>query len=445
MENKKEEQMIYIKDLIFAALRAWKAVLAVALMIALLLGGSQILTGLSGSGQPVNPEAQTQYEEELAAQEKLLEIAKSNKENYQTYLGDSLFMQLDPYCHYEATVSIYVQTDYQIVPGMSYQNPDAAKDILKAYEQVLQSDAFITAMAETLQTQNQYVSELLTAKTTDQTNTLVFTVKLPTQEAGQPVLKELVAQIEKISEQIGKTVGKHDLTITEQSVAAKVDTDVAEAQTKRRTRATELDKAVTEAQTNLAKVVPPAAQKAGSKAVLKKASILGVLGAVVGGFLTICAVWVVHITSNKIYAARNLTNRTGIKVIGTVGCKKKNPVDRLIFRMEGRSEETVETSPVAVDVCCRLKAAKRLLITGTADQKKREELAQAISKEMPDLQVTDHGSILRSAEALKALSACDAVILVETNGISTYADAKRHADIVCDYEKELLGCILFER
>ncbi len=437
--------MIYIKDLIFAALRAWKAVLAVALIFALLLGGSQVLTGLSGNDRAVDPEAQTQYEEDLAAQKEMLEIAKSNKKNYQTYLGDSLFMQLDPYCHYEATVSIYVQTDYQIVPGMSYQNPDATKDILKAYEQVLQSDAFVTAMAESLQTQNQYVSELITAKTTDQTNTLVFTVKLSTQEAGETALEELVAQIEKVSSQIEKAVGEHTLTITEQSVAAKVDTDVADAQTKRRTRTTELDKAITEAETNLTKLVPPTVQKADSKAVLKKAIIFGILGAVVGGFLTVCVLWVAHIASNKIYAARNLTNRTGIKVIGTVGCEKKNPVDRLIFRMEGRVEESVQTSPVAVDICCRLKNAKRLLLTGSADQKNREELAQAISKEMPDLQVMDHGSILRSAEALKALSVCDAVVLVESNGISTYTDAKRQVDIVCDYEKELLGCILFER
>lgn len=445
MQKKNEEQLVYIKDLVFAALRGWKAIVAAALVLGLLLGGMQVVSGMSAGGSAVPEETLAQSTADKEALTELLEIAKKNKENHQTYLSQSVLMQLDPYSHYEVTISLYAKTDYQILPGMNYQNPDATKDVLKTYERALLGSEGVNAVMQALQVENQYASELMTSKTDDRSNTMVLTVKLPTQEQGEAVLQALLAQVDVIRAQVKEGMGAHTLTVTGQSVTAKVDADLADAQAKRRARTAELNKAIAEAKEAVAAVEIPVAQKTGLKSILKKGIIFAVLGAVVGAFLTVCVLWVMHITSDKVYAARNLTNRTGVKVIGTVGCEKKNCIDRLIYRLEGRSEWDLQASPVAVDVCCRAKQAKHLLITGSGDQKDREALVQEIAKQLPDTRVEDCGSILCSAEALKALAACDAVLLVEANGVSKYTDVEKQTEIICDYEKNILGCVLFEK
>jgi hypothetical protein len=186
--------------------------------------------------------------------------------------------------------------------------------------------------------------------------------------------------------------------------------------------------------------------QAGSvKSVVKKTVIFAVLGAIVGAFLTVCFLWVVHITSDKVYAARNLHNRTGIKVIGTLGGEKKNPVDRLVNRLEGRNPDSLQTSPVAVDIRCRAKTVKHLLITGSGDTADREALVKLVAQTMPGIVVEDKGSILREAQALEALAACDAVALVETVGVSGYRNIEKQATIIEDYGTELLGCVLLEK
>lgn len=449
MENKKEEQMIYVKDLIFTALHRWRAVLAVALILGILLGGMQAVSGLSARKTAEDPAAQQaameQYEEEKAAREQMLQTAQNNFDSYQSYLADALLMQLDPYCHYEATLSLYVQTDYQILPGMSYQNPDRTADILSAYEAVVCGDAAMEAMAKALQTEMQYAAELLTAEKTDTSSTLMLRVKLPSVEAAEALLPVLEAQITDAYDMVEERIAAHKITVVERSATAKVDTDMADKQQKRQERLSQLETALADAQDGLAAVVPPATQTGSVKAVVKKAVIFAVLGAIVGAFLTVCVLWVLHIASDKVYAARNLTNRTGIKVIGTVGCEKKNLIDRWLYRLEGRSTDSLEATPVVMDIRCRARDAKHLLITGSGEKTDREDLVKAISAAMPGVQVEDRGSLLRDAEALEALSACDAVVLVERCGMSRYSAVQKQLNVVCDYGTNLLGCVLLEK
>ena len=49
MENKRDSQNIYFKDLLFTALHRWRILLVVALVGALLLGSMQLIPRLTGS------------------------------------------------------------------------------------------------------------------------------------------------------------------------------------------------------------------------------------------------------------------------------------------------------------------------------------------------------------------------------------------------------------
>lgn len=449
MERKKDEKMIYIKDLIFAALRRWRSVLAVAVLLALVLGGWKGVSGLSALKTPVDIAAQQEalalYETEKTSVALKIEAIQQSIDNQQTYLDNSVLMQVDPYGYYEAVLSLYVETDYQIMPGMSYQNPDRTNSVLYAYRAVAQGRETLDALAQSLSSQSQYVSELLTAELPEKTaGTLVIRVMAPDAAAAQQLLEVLSAQLEAAYDQVTQAVAEHTVRVVEQSVSAKVDLTLADSQKKELNRMNDLMTALADAQTAMDTLQEPAVQTGSVASVVKKAVIFAVLGAVAGVFLTVCVIWVMHIASGKVYSARTLQDRTGVKVIGCAAHRKiKCGLDRRLYAWEGRNTAPVQEH-LAADISCRAKDAKCLLVTGSGSREDREELVQAVSKAMPGAQVQDCGSILTDAAALQALTDCDAVVLVEACDVSDYDGVSRQLELIEDYNKQLLGCVLLD-
>lgn len=450
MENKKEEQMIYIKDLVFTVLRHWRAVLAIALIAGILLGGVQGISGLRAANTPIDSQAYQQaleqYEQKKSVRELQLQTARKNIDEQEAYLEESVLMRLNPYSYYEASVHLYVETERQILPETdSQKQPDKNADVLHAYEALLLSAPVVQALADALETESRYAQEILTVELNGAASTLVVRAMLPTEDAAQEILALVTNRMDAAAAQINRDVVTHKATITAQSVNEKLDMELSNTQQEAYTRLAELKTALTEIEMENAQLIAPVAQAGSVKDAVKKAVIWAVIGAVLGAFLTAAALWVMHIASDKVYAARNLTNRTGIKVIGSLGCEKKNPIDRLVYRLEGRSVCAPELGVAATDIRCRAKDAKCLLLTGSGEVADRAALVQAVAAAMPGVQVEDRGSILHTAEALEALSGCDVVVLVEQTDVSRYAAIEKQAKIIKDYGAELLGCVLMEK
>lgn len=446
MEKQNQEQMIYLKDLIFTALRSWRTVVVVALVAAVLLGGLQGMSAFSAMNTPVDPAAseaaQQLYEEQKTAMDLQLQSAQESVDEHMAYLEESLLMQLNPYGYYDVAVSLYAQANQ---PAMLEDKADTTADVLHAYKTVLLSGPVLQMLAEELDTQIRYVQEVLTVEQSDTANALLVNIMVPTEEAANAVLDLLENRLDAAAAQISRDVAEHKAAITAQSVNEKLDLELRQIQQDAYAHIDELELALTEAKSERAMLAPPAMQSGSVKTVIKSAVIWAVAGAVLGAFLVVGVLWVAHIGSDKVYAARNLTNRTGVKVIGNPGSEKKNLVDRLVYRLEGRNADAPELNLVATDIRCRAKEAKNVLIAGSAGDAQRAMVLKAVSAAMPGVQVEDRGSILCSAEALEALSVCDAVVLVEQTGVSHYTAVRKQAKIINDYGAELLGCVLMEK
>lgn len=449
MDRKKDERMIYIKDLIFAALYRWRSVLIVALVLALVLGGWKGVSGLNGlqSGTEAASleQAQILYEAEKTAAEKKVASARQNIENQRSYLENSVLMQIDPYSCYEAVLSMYVETDYQILPGMSYQNPDKTASAVYAYQSVAQSSQTLNALAQALGSQSQYVSELLIATIPEETDgTLEVRIATPDEQTAWQLLEVLQAQLEGAYDQVAQAVTEHTVRSMELSVTETVNLTLADAQKKELNRVSELMTSMQEAQAKLAGLKAPAVQTVSRSSVVKKAVIFAVLGAVAGAFLTVCVIWVAHITSGKIYSAQTLLDRTGVKTLCCVSSgKKKCPLDRFLRRLEGRTEADMQTQAQLLETDIRYRAKEAsVLVTGSGSKESRQALVQALGKS--GLQVRDCGSILTDPAALQALSECGAVVLVERCGASRYDSVNKQQEMIEDYNKQLLGCVLLD-
>jgi len=145
MENQPaygQEDEIDLVALTFTLLRKYRQILAAALACAIIFGAAA--GAHTAWGGAVSQDAQKAYESELAEYNRKKESYEAAKQQYsldianneksqrdteyaiqkaQEYAENSVWNNLDPYNVRVAQADLYVTTNYQIQPGMAYQNP----------------------------------------------------------------------------------------------------------------------------------------------------------------------------------------------------------------------------------------------------------------------------------------------------------------------------------
>jgi hypothetical protein len=176
---------------------------------------------------------------------------------------------------------------------------------------------------------------------------------------------------------------------------------------------------------------------------VKDVVILAVVGLVLGVVVSAAFFCVLHIISGKVYSAKALAGRSGVKVLCSVSDKTcKCKVDNLLRRLEGRcnADADTQTKLLAANIQNRCKDANKVLLTGEVKEDARKALVKAL--ESAGIAATEADSLCTSAEAQKAMSECDAVVLVAQCQVSRYATVAAEAEIVRDCGKTLIGCVV---
>lgn len=228
-QNNTYEQEIDLKDLMFAVLHKWRSILLVAIVAGVLLGGVKaVMTYQSQNDEETILAAEEQYEDDLHSYERNKETMErelgnlqTDIENQQNYLEKSVLMNMSPYDIYEARADIFVKTDYEIMPGMFYQNVDYTDTILQTYQSVMTSVAFLSHIAESTGIDVQYLQELIqiergstvVGNTSKLTNLLTVTVKNSSKKDAEAVLKKLLEGIESLQVNITANIGEHTVMI----------------------------------------------------------------------------------------------------------------------------------------------------------------------------------------------------------------------------------------
>ena len=168
--------------------------------------------------------------------------------------------------------------------------------------------------------------------------------------------------------------------------------------------------------------------------------VFAVIGAFLGVVIVAVCAWLSYICGSKIYNAKVLENRTGIRILGCVAAdKKRDPITRWFRKLDGRA---MHTAPDAVTVNIRnlAKDAKKLLVMGNFQAEAMADLTKKLEEGGISCVVCADPSV--KADALEALPDCDKVVLVETCGQSRYEAVEWAIKTVEDHEKPLLGCVL---
>jgi len=452
MENRTEDQVIYPKDMLFAALYRWKTVVIVALILGLLLGGFAAIRnfgGITEDAKVLNQEKYKQellvYQQEVAYLEGEVQSLEESIDRQQEYMENSLYLGLDPYNIYCATATFYLETNYQILPDMLYQNTDKTGVLLSAYEAMLRNDTVVKALADAIGTEPRYVQELYEVSVSEDARILKVALRHSEELGAQSLQAELFSQLQNIEANLQSGVGEHSLKLLEQNINLTVDMSVLTHLENNKTYLKNLRDSLKEKKEALASVAAPAGAEISGNAALKKTILLAALGAVAGAGIVVVWAWLAYAVSTKVYSARVLRRRTNIKILGCMAQKEtKNPVDRKLRVWEGREVSPVQerAGVLALDVAQRCNDVKKLLITGDGDMEASRPLIQALKQTMPSVEICDCGSILRSGHAVENLASADAVLLVEQCGCSLYGNVADELVMIRDYGAKFLGCIL---
>lgn len=452
MQQKNEQPMIYLKDLLFVVLYRWKTIITVALIFALALGGAKLFSGFStlNSEESLKNHEKTQaillekYEAEKASLQLRIDSMRQQVKNQNEYLANSVYMQLDPYNFYEGNLTLYFDTGYQIMPGMEYQNLDPTDSVIFTYHSILNSEEVLLPLSQVIETEPQYLKELIFVEQQSQIDIMKITVRCPDRASAEKLMKALVEQINDIHAQVSGKHTEHQISIVNQTIQNVVDRSISDAQTNENIRMTTLVTELTDLQAQNDKLVKPVVYQIDKTSALKDGVVYAVVGGVLGVFLMAFIFWVGHIGTDKVYSARSLKNRTGVKILSCISMTGKTAIDRWLGKLEGRSTVDAQTQAqmLALDIHNRGSNIGHLLVCGSADAPERQVVLQALTAVMPGVQITDAGNALQDVAALESLSNCDTVLLLEQCNRSKYSTVTQQIEWIHDYNKQLIGCVL---
>lgn len=461
------EQEIDLKDLLFAILRKWKPIIASMVIFAVLIGGAKgVLTYRNYS----DPEAvknrtetyeteQQQYEDSKNILEREIKNITDDIANRQDYMENSLLMNMSPYDVGEARADLFIKTDYEIMPGMTYQNIDYTNTILQSYQSLITSTAFLEHIARSTGMKDWYLQELITVERgnttitgtniSELTNLLTIRVKHSSVTEAEDLLDDILKQVGALSRQINGSIGEHTVDVISRSSGSIVDLALATKQKEERERLDSLESALVEKETALKELKEPEMNSPTKMVAVKSAIKYSVLGAVLGAFMIIFIVCVFFVMSDKLYSSKELRNRFRVKVLGELSQgKKAGKIDALIDRLEGKAASNtadVEYEVIAANIKNYTDGIKTLLVSGTAAPDFIVQVVKQLAGHLPGMQIVAGGNILQDAETIRKLSQCDGVVLVEQCGLSTYQAIGWELEKICDLKKEIIGTIIVGR
>lgn len=447
MESTNITSTVYMKDILFSIFYRWKRIFAVVIIFALVLSGlycgKNICANAGIDPTPIVPQPNAQQVAALEEKIEFLSIGVTEKEKY---LESSAYMQLNPYAYYEASLNIYVDTNYQILPELSYQTPNMVTAVLSAYVKLLQSQTTLDILAEALETEPEYLSEVYQYYAEPGTQTLHITAQCANEALASSFADAVLSCIDSYHGQISETVDEHTTTVLTQDVFKRANGEIETKQQENIDSLKPLKDALTAAQQELDSLTAPIVNMPASLD-KKKAVVYAVVGAFAGGFLSICYIIATFLFDSKVYSVRTLRDRAAVKVLCCArGNRKRLPDTLWLRRLEGRINATLEQQYplLAAHIRNRCIGGQTVLVTGSADSALAEQTANYLRCALPELTVVFEGNILYDVAALSNLAKCDCVVLAEQCGRTRYAQIIQAQELIEDHNKTLLGCLLID-
>lgn len=443
MNIHRDEQALYVKDLIFYIFRRWKMILVLALIAAMALGGASALR----SRRAVMSEAQLraaaeQYEAEKQRLQASVDRLQNAVDSKQAYLEQSELMNMDPYGFYQGNVKIYVDTDYHFVYGNAEQEPDMTGRILHAYQILLKNNDSCKAVAQAIDLDVQYVAELVGVSAGDsldvQDGILTIDVWMRDEARLSSALEALNDQLRKNHAYVSGLIADHTVEVISTDMKLISSTELQKSQAEQMRILEQVTAERDAAKQAMYALKRPSA--AADHSVVKYAVVGAAAGVVLAAFVAV----VLFFLRDKVRSVRAVEDRLPIRVIARLAGARKGAVGGWISAMEGRvtqnSKDVLDFAAISVANYCG--ACDKILVACPSGVTVAEQVFEKLVAQKTAVAVC--GSLCDDPAAMEQLTQCDKILLVAQCDRTGFGEMNRQIAIARDLGKTIAGCLLVE-
>lgn len=475
MSEQTYEQEISLQRIFYRVLRDWRKCLVIAMVAATVIGAGTFALKKIQLSSPENLEsAKIDYNRELAAYKaegESLQREIENLEEMQTqqeeYNNASILMQINPFREFNASVQLYVATDYQIIPDMTYQNIDLSNGILQSYLIYMQNGEMYQYILDHLtdKIELRYLQEIFSISASYDTRMITLSIRSVDEQSCNEILNYALEGIYSKREEILKAIGAHELTSLNHTIYETVNLDLDAWQESKRQYVLELNVNLKEKLNALAAWrLSPKPDKEYELSTIAKNSLkkmflgLIIVAVLVAGFIAFRS-----IISDKVQTAQDLKGRFGLRIIAQIPRKRKkstwNWIDLIFAKLGGLTVKESDAEQLVAWAAQSISAelavhAKEKADAETANQKNIKlaftgSIAEDEIKNLLSGMKWENGfsadsipNILQNPASVSAVMDADYVILVEKQEESSYSQIERELEELTAWKREVLGVIV---
>lgn len=459
--NQQYNQEIDLFQLGIEILKKWRVVLAMVLLFGVIIGGGITVIGLrklqnteymKAQTEAVN-EAQNKYEKLKALYETQLENIEKELASKEAYRDSSIYMNLDPYNVYKETVSYYISTDYQIMPGMDFQNINPSIGIIRAYGLCINDEAIYQKVIA----ERKYdvtisdLRELVNYTAENDKNLFIITVMGQDKEMAQAIMDAIQEKIAGSRDQISEAIQEHTIQESGKVGGYAVDMTLLDTLSKHNDTITKLQEMQTKKQKELNELVKPSGSVPTKATVMKNTVKYGVLGCFLGGIIACMWICSLYIVKDLLPDAVTLRRVYGVRVIGTYREKgTRRPfsfIDKLVEKLESGTPSEYDLDQAYAIAAANIAAAAekdtKVLLIGNLDVQQMHRSYDRIRKNLEGTCciLMEGGDILENPDTITVLPQTDAVVLIEDMRRTSNARFAKEIDAVRAAGKKLVGLI----
>lgn len=460
-----EEREINIRFVLYYALKQWRRVIQIGIVIAL-LGAAYSLYGTIKVqlNDDAMQKAQSQYQIELDNYNAVGKTLKTTMENIETnskrqteYNEKSVLMKIDPMNEYIGSFSVYIDSEYQIMPDMTYQNTDITYRLLAAYSRYIsRGELYQYVLENTNQVSEiRYLSEILKCSVDYSAAVINVTVYGVDEEDCREIMGIVREGIEQRYQEFTESIGKFSYSVINESVYSSVDFTLDTTQKNNIQYVSDLTVTLAETNTEYKEWEESAQPKytIGTAYILKQAIKYMILAGVIGVLLGFIYYACMAVISGVLLNSNELKNRLRVNVLAEIPSARKRKrflfIDKLCWRLgdirlkaDGQSGACALLGST-IDGMLEKDSKKKVAVIGTADPELIQKYTElAGTKE--GYQLFTAGNILSQSEAAEQVQKADAVILMEQQDKTTYSQIEAELEYLKLWKMKPLGVVVTE-
>ncbi len=445
-------------DLFWDLFSHWKAILTVALILGLCLGGWKYSSLMKEYQDPSylaeatesNESSTRIYETNKASLEARIDSILLEQQERADYEAHSALYLIDPYNASVEERSYYIDAGFEIIPDNLYQNPNFNIALVSAYHNAVAKVNVSAILAENGGSEDlsSYDNKGLFLTVKEDAANGLLNIRAIGADPGQAsaIIAAAEQAIRDIEPGLQETIHEHSVTLLSANSYQAAADELISLHQSRRNDNIKLYDALNKAVTEYKELKLPSLMPTSSLDAVKSGLKSGLIGLLLGVVLTLLAFAALFILRNRVADAEDFVRRFRLPVLGLLSTSKARlKLDRWIQTRQGVSSEQPHDRQLrlaAANVSQEAGESRKLLLLGSAKPERIAALCAELQPLLPQLQLQAGGNICGDADSVLSLEKSDAVLLVETVASSSNDEIRKELERLSRSGKKLLGCLL---